>query len=92
MKAIGPAFGSELQAAGLAGLPFAWGADGTFQFDPRMTPTQIAAVQAVYAAHDPTKPAPFSPLATALDAAINALPAIDPRVKAVFVEWRKQVS
>ena len=54
MKAISDTFGKELQAVGLAGLPFSWGADGTFQFDERMTQEQIDAVNAVYAAHDPT--------------------------------------
>ena len=54
MKEIGETFGKELQVAGLAGLPFSWGADGTFQFDERMTQEQIDAVNAVYAAHDPT--------------------------------------
>lgn len=56
-KAIGPAFYDELAAAGLVGLPFSWGTDGIIQFDPRMTPGQVVAVQAVYATHDPTKPA-----------------------------------
>lgn len=91
MLKIGPSFPSELQAAGLLGLPFSWGADGVFTFDLRMTSAQIAAVQAVHAAHDPTKPAPLSPLAVALDTAISTIPSIDPRIKAVFVEWRKQV-
>lgn len=36
-------------------------------------------------------PPPSSALAQALDAAIGATPSIDPRIKAVFVEWRKQV-
>ena len=90
---IGPSFPGELRAAGLMGLPFAWGDDGTFTFDPQMTPEQIAGVQAVFAAHDPTKPNPNIPtaLAKALDTAITAFPGIDPRVKAVFVEWRKLV-
>jgi hypothetical protein len=55
---IGPSFGNEVIAAGLGGLPFSWGADGTFQFDERMTAEQIAAVQAVYDAHDPNKATP----------------------------------
>ena len=58
MKNIGPTFGNELDAAGLLGLPFSWGADGTFQFDERMTQPQIDAVNAVYAAHDPTQQLP----------------------------------
>lgn len=52
-KAIGPSFSDELQAAGLMGLPFTWGADGSFEFSPAMTPEQTAAVMAVYGAHDP---------------------------------------
>ena len=56
MTRIGPTFAEELRTAGLTGLPFSWGDDGVIQYDPRMTPAQIAAVQAVYAAHDPTAP------------------------------------
>ncbi len=55
---IGLTFGDELLAAGLAGLPFAWGADGTFEFSSRMTAEQRAAVLEVYAVHDPTKTRP----------------------------------
>lgn len=62
MKRIGPAFPAELKAAGLDGLPFSWDEDGTLVFGsldgPQMTDEQIAAVQAVYAAHDPDAPAP----------------------------------
>ena len=79
MVRIGPSFSQELTLAGLFGLPFSWGADGSFQFDPRMTQAQIDAVQAVYAAHDPAKPAP--PVVTlqdqvvALQATVAALSA-----------------
>ena len=66
-KAIGPSFSDELKAAGLFGLPFSWGADGMFQFDPRMTQAQLNAVLAVYAAHDPATPA--APTQSALNAA-----------------------
>lgn len=55
MKPIGPTFATELQAARLLGLPFSWGSDGMIQFDEKMTPEQIAAVEVVYEAHDPTK-------------------------------------
>lgn len=55
---IGPCFSLELTAAGLSGLPFAWTPDGTFTFSPSMTQAQIDAVNAVYAAHDPTRPSP----------------------------------
>lgn len=66
MKKIGPSFGHELMAAGLAGLPFSWSPDGEFRFatDPSdlnpnpMTPEQVAEVLAVYDAHDPDTPAP----------------------------------
>ncbi|WP_312993958.1 hypothetical protein [Achromobacter animicus] len=66
MKKIGPTFHAELMAAGLAGLPFIWREDGTFLFTTEatdispvaMTPDQIDAVLAVYAAHDPEAPAP----------------------------------
>lgn len=54
-KAIGPTFSVELKAAGLFGLPFCWSSDGTFIFDPAMTAEQITGVEAVYAAHDPSK-------------------------------------
>lgn len=56
-KKIGPTFSDELKEAGLFGLPFAWGDDGTFSYDPDMTEAEIAEIQAVYEAHDPTIPA-----------------------------------
>lgn len=55
-KAIGPSFPEELAAAGLTGLPFAWGADGTFSFGPQMVQAQVDQVLAVYAAHNPITP------------------------------------
>lgn len=51
-KPIGLHFAAELEAAGVLKLPFAWGADGQFSFSPAMTEEQVAAVLAVYAAHD----------------------------------------
>lgn len=58
---IGPAFPSELKAAGLFGLPFSWNShDGTFDFGPSMTQAQKRAVLNVYQAHDPATPAPKS--------------------------------
>lgn len=88
---IGPSFPVELKQAGLLGLPFAWSADGQFSFDSSMSQAQKDAVLAIVVVHDPTKPAPHSEFVTALDAAILAVPSIDPRIKAVFVEWRKQI-
>lgn len=55
---IGPNFGNEIAAAGLAGLPFSWGPDGLNTADPRLTSDQIAAIEAVLAAHNPAKPDP----------------------------------
>lgn len=40
----------RLKAAGLLGLPFAWGTDGSVEFGEGMTTEQIAAVEAVFAA------------------------------------------
>lgn len=54
MKEIGETFGQELEAAGLSGLPFSWGSDGTIEFGEAMTPAQIEGVNLVYEAHDPT--------------------------------------
>lgn len=53
MKKIGETFGHEIEAAGLAGLPFSWGSDGRIEFGSPMKPEEIAGVQAVYDAHDP---------------------------------------
>lgn len=53
MKTIGVHFSNELEAAGLLGLPFSWGGDGSFTFAEGMAQAQIDAVMAVYAAHDP---------------------------------------
>ena len=90
-KAIGPSFPDELKVAGLLGLPFAWGSDGEIHFDLRMTQAQRDAVQAVYAAHDPTKPAapPSSPLTQALDVLL-ALPAPNAQqIVAALRVWRQ---
>jgi hypothetical protein len=55
VKAIGPTFHAELIAAGVTDWRFTWGADGTLTFDPDCA--QVALVEQVYAAHDPTRPA-----------------------------------
>lgn len=57
-KAIGPDFINELIAANLAGLPFAWGGDGSIEYGEAITSDQRMAIEGVYAAHDPTKPDP----------------------------------
>jgi len=51
---IGPTFGKELAAAGLAGLPISWTPDGTINGRENLTPEQNAGVDAVLAKHDPT--------------------------------------
>lgn len=58
-KAIGPNFPYELAAAGLTGLQFSWGEDGSLVFGSDVTEQQISAIEAVYAAHSPaTVPLP----------------------------------
>lgn len=57
---IGFNFANEIARAGLSGLPFTWGADGSINYGPAITPAQQAAIAAVYAAHDPTKPDPVA--------------------------------
>lgn len=52
MKPIGPTFGAELEAAGLAGLPISWGADGDVQGLGSLSDEQRAGVEAVLASHD----------------------------------------
>ncbi|WP_301542461.1 tail fiber assembly protein [Cupriavidus basilensis] len=52
-KQIGPSFVTELNAAGLAGLPFSYSVDGYFTFGDAMTEQEISAVNALYEAHDP---------------------------------------
>lgn len=60
-KPIGPSFSDELDAYGkannidLTAAHFTWFADGTIEFFDDTTQEQIDAVNAVYAAHDPTK-------------------------------------
>jgi hypothetical protein len=54
-KAIGPTFAQELKAASLTGLAFSWGADGSLAFSDALSSGQVAAIEAVYAAHDPGK-------------------------------------
>jgi hypothetical protein len=62
---IGPSFASELEAAGLFGLPFSWGPDGVFGRE-NLTAAQRKKLDAVIAAHDPKRPAPQPRVVTAL--------------------------
>lgn len=60
-KAIGPSFAAELAAlSGVIGAHFTWRADGTLEFFPDTPPAVVTAVQAAYAAHDPTKQDPVA--------------------------------
>lgn len=56
--AIGPSFAAECAAAGLEGLPFSYGADGVTA-GAALDAASLAKLQAVIAAHDPTKAAPI---------------------------------
>jgi hypothetical protein len=56
-KQIGPSFIDELTAyGGLVGQHFTWQPDGTIEFFDDTPAAVVQGVQAVYAAHDPTKP------------------------------------
>jgi hypothetical protein len=55
-KEIGPSFSDELAAyGGLIGQHFTWSPDGTIEFFDDTPQSVIDGVNAVYAAHDPTK-------------------------------------
>lgn len=84
---IGPTFAAELAAANIAGLPFAWGADGKFEFDPSMTSQQRAAVLAVLAVHDPEAVSVDTDQArlTALEAMVK-LPAYRPALDKLIAD------
>lgn len=50
------AFAKALTAAGLGGLPIAFGSDGVIQYSPGVTAAQRAAAEAVLASYDDTAP------------------------------------
>ena len=55
-KQLGPTFGDETVAAGLGGLPFAWGpTDDTITGRENLTTAQNTTLDGVVAAHNPTK-------------------------------------
>jgi len=58
MAKLGPTFGDELWAAGVGGLPFSWGDDGEFFGRENLTAEQNKKIDAVVAAHDPSKKPP----------------------------------
>lgn len=53
MRLISQTFVTEINNAGLAGLPFSWGADGEFEFSSEITQQQKDDILAIYAAHNP---------------------------------------
>ena len=58
--AIGPSFTSELAAAGYANAAVSWSAVGVY-ISSSVAPSDVTAIQAVIAAHDPTKTLSPSP-------------------------------
>jgi hypothetical protein len=54
---IGPALASEIEAAGLAGKPFSWDAEGV-TVGSEMAEDDVVTLMAVLLAHDPERPAP----------------------------------
>lgn len=90
MKPIGPSFPYELDAAGIVDRRFSWGTDGVIQFDPLVPQAVRDAVLAVYAAHDPARPAP-EPKVMALRRQIQAAltdPSVPGTIKAVLAALR----
>jgi hypothetical protein len=83
-KAIGPNFVNELKAAGVLGLPFAWGEDGAIQYGAAITPVQQAAIEAVYAAHDPTKPDPVAAAAALIAGGLAVTSAAAPALNGTY--------
>lgn len=71
---IGPTFAAEIASAGLAGLPFSWTATGV-EGRERLAPAQQATLDAVIAAHDPSKLPPPPPRVVPADTLIAALTA-----------------
>lgn len=55
---FGPSFVSELEAAGLMGLPFVWYPNGTVGYGAELSAEHRATLNAVVAAHNPEAPAP----------------------------------
>lgn len=80
MPTIGPRFVEELEAAGVVGLPFAWGSDGSLTFGAAITPEQQTAIRAVLAAHNPAAPA------TDIDAVRDAYVAAKAAVQALAAD------
>jgi hypothetical protein len=83
-KAIGPNFGNELAAAGLAGLTISWNFTGDILRGPGVSDGQWALVQAVYAAHDPTKVDPIMAAAALLAAGLAIISSGTPSLNGTY--------
>lgn len=82
-KQIGPNFTNELSAANLIGLPFSWDAEGNLNL-AELSVEQQAAVQSVYAAHDPSKPDPNVAAAALLAAGLTITSAGTPALNGIY--------
>jgi hypothetical protein len=61
VKTIGPTFGNELKTAGVNCEGVSWGADGQICYREDVSKETIAAVESVYADHDPEAKLPIEP-------------------------------
>jgi len=75
--AIGPTFGPEVEASTLAGLPFSWGEDGVFYGDEALTPEQVIDLEALVAAHDPSKQLPRQATGKQITSALSDMGLLD---------------
>ena len=67
---LAPHFADEVHAAGLAGRPFAWGADGAISFGDALRPIERAAIGALVRDHNTNDPVKIA--ADALSSAKNS--------------------
>lgn len=81
---IGPNFANELAAVGLLGLQFSWGSDGAFCWGETITANQKAAVERVYAAHDPTKDDPKATYAAAIKSGLAIVSISSPELNGTY--------
>lgn len=58
VKQIGPKFGAEVASSSCSGWPFTWGPASVDWTDGALTHAQVMVLQALVAAHDPTKKPP----------------------------------
>jgi hypothetical protein len=84
IKPIGPSFAGELAEAGMMGLPFSWSADGNLTFGIGMTALQIAAVEVIYAAHDPSAVSLGNQAAALLAGGLTIFSAGTPAINGIY--------